>query len=213
MLGFLGPNGAGKSTTMRMVTGFLAPTAGTAVISGHDIVDDSVAARKQIGYLPENAPAYDDMTVEEFLRFIARMRGFTGSAIADRAGVAIERCFLGDVRRRTIETLSKGYRQRTCFAQAILHDPPVLILDEPTSALDPKTEALILEALEQLVANRTTFIIAHRLSTIRNADRIIVLKEGVVVEQGTHAELIQARKEYWQYHKLQFGESLKESSL
>ena len=115
VLGFLGPNGAGKSTTMRMITGFIPPTSGTAVINGHDVVQDPVEAKRQIGYLPENAPAYGDMTVAEFLRFVAEMRGYAGAERGKRVDGAIEKCFLESVRHQTFETLSKGYRQRTCF--------------------------------------------------------------------------------------------------
>ena len=137
VLGFLGPNGAGKSTTMRMITGFLPPTDGTAVVCGHDVAREPVEAKKNIGYLPESAPSYRAMTVADYLRFVAEIRGYRGSEARDRVAAAIEKARLGSVARKTIETLSKGYRQRTCFAQAILHDPPVLVMDEPTDGLDP----------------------------------------------------------------------------
>ena len=137
VLGFLGPNGAGKSTTMKMLTGFLAPTSGTAVVNGHDIVSDSLAARLCIGYLPEGAPSYGEMTVTSFLEFIARVRGFEGRKAIEAAGEAIERLNLHSVPHQTIETLSKGFKRRVGLAQAIIHDPQVLILDEPTDGLDP----------------------------------------------------------------------------
>ena len=129
VLGFLGPNGAGKSTTMRMITGFIPPTSGTAKICGHDILKDPVGAKSELGYLPENAPSYRAMTVTEFLTFIAKIRGFRGAAARAKVDEAIEKAKLSNVARQTIETLSKGYRQRTCFAQAILHDPKVLIMN------------------------------------------------------------------------------------
>ena len=137
VLGFLGPNGAGKSTTMKMLTGFLAPTSGTALVNGHDIVDDSLAARRCMGYLPEGAPSYGEMTVRKFLEFIARARGFNGKAAIKAAGAAIERLNLDRVPEQTVETLSKGFKRRVGLAQAIIHNPSVLILDEPTDGLDP----------------------------------------------------------------------------
>ena len=197
VLGFLGPNGAGKSTTMRMITGFLTPTAGTAVINGHDILDDSVAARRQIGYLPENAPAYDDMTVEEFLEFIARMRGYTGPAIAERAAGAMESCFLGDVRRRTIETLSKGYRQRTCFAQAILHDPPVLILDEPTEGLDPNQKHVVRTMIQTMAETKVIVFSTHILEEVDAVcSRVIVISGGELVVDSSPSELRKRSRSY-----------------
>src|SRR5258707_179260 len=137
VLGFLGPNGAGKSTTMKMITGFLAPTAGTAIICGDDIRTRAVAAKRHIGYLPEGAPAYPDMTVREFLDFIARIRGYHGYEAKARVGRVVEMIHIGEVLNQPIETLSKGFRRRVGVAQALLHEPPVLILDEPTDGLDP----------------------------------------------------------------------------
>ncbi|MDX1556504.1 MAG: ABC transporter ATP-binding protein, partial [Xanthomonadales bacterium] len=137
VLGFLGPNGAGKSTTMKMLTGFLTPTSGTAIINGHDITRESLAARKSIGYLPEGAPSYGELTVRQFLQFIARARGFGGSEVNSRVDAAIDRLNLGGVREQTVETLSKGFKRRVGLAQAILHDPEILVLDEPTDGLDP----------------------------------------------------------------------------
>ena len=137
VLGFLGPNGAGKSTTMRMVTGFIPPTGGAISVGGFDMVKDPIPAKRLIGYLPENAPAYADMTVEGFLGFAAEMRGLRGDAKKKAVSRAVEMCFLEAVRYQSVDTLSKGYRHRTCFAQSIIHDPDVLILDEPTDGLDP----------------------------------------------------------------------------
>ena len=135
ILGFLGPNGAGKSTTMRMITGFFPPTRGTVRIGGSDIITQSLAARRKIGYLPENAPVYPDMSVSRYLEFCAEIRGFSGAARSKRVDETVERCFLTTVRQQSVNTLSKGYKQRVCFAQSILHDPEYLILDEPTDGL------------------------------------------------------------------------------
>src|SRR3954452_24450742 len=132
VLGFLGPNGAGKSTTMKMITGFLAPSGGTAVVCGADVTRDPIGAKRHIGYLPEGAPAYPDMTPAGFLKFVARIRGFSGKTAESRIRVAIERTSLGEVLEQPIETLSKGFKRRVGLAQALLHDPDVLILDEPT---------------------------------------------------------------------------------
>src|SRR5437016_3483553 len=136
VLGFLGPNGAGKSTTMRMITGFIPPTEGTVSVGGFDIVENPIEAKRLIGYLPENAPAYTDMTVYGFLNFAAEIRGLRGEAKKKAVNRAVEMCFLESVLHQSIETLSKGYRHRTCFAQSIIHDPEVLVGDERTDGLD-----------------------------------------------------------------------------
>src|ERR1700676_1754799 len=137
VLGFLGPNGAGKSTTMRMITGFIPPSAGSVSVGGFDIVEDPIPAKRLMGYLPENAPAYTDMTVHGFLDFAAEIRGLRGDAKKKAVARVVEMCFLGSVLHQSVETLSKGYRHRTCFAQSIIHDPDVLILDEPREGVDP----------------------------------------------------------------------------
>src|SRR3954471_2861119 len=137
VLGFLGPNGAGKSTTMRMITGFIPPSDGTVTVGGFDVVENPIESRRLIGYLPENAPAYTDMTVYGFLKFCAEIRGLRGDAINKSVNRVVEMCFLERVLHQSVETLSKGYRHRTCFAQSIIHDPEVLVLDEPTDGLDP----------------------------------------------------------------------------
>ncbi|MEP4808067.1 MAG: ATP-binding cassette domain-containing protein, partial [Luteolibacter sp.] len=150
VLGFLGPNGAGKSTTMRMVTGFIPPTSGDAKICGISIVKDPAAAKRKIGYLPESAPLYNDMTVIGFLKFCAEIRGLVGSEKNVAVERSIETCFLTSVARQSIDTLSKGYRHRTCLAQALLHDPEVLILDEPTDGLDPNQKYEVRQLIKRL---------------------------------------------------------------
>lgn len=190
VLGFLGPNGAGKSTTMRMITGFIPPTEGTAVVCGHDIREEPVAAKSAIGYLPENAPSYRTMTVTDFLAFIARVRGFAGAEAARRVDAAIEKARLGGVRRQTIETLSKGYRQRTCFAQAILHDPPVLIMDEPTDGLDPNQKFVVRQMIREMAADKAIIVSTHILEEVDAVcTRAVIIARGRVVANGTPAEL------------------------
>jgi len=190
VLGFLGPNGAGKSTTMRMITGFIPPTSGTAAICGHDILNDPVAAKRCIGYLPENAPSYHTMTVTDFLTFIGRIRGFEGADLAKKVDAAIEKSRLETVRKQTIETLSKGYRQRTCFAQAILHDPQVLIMDEPTDGLDPNQKFVVREMIKEMSADKAIIVSTHILEEVDAVcTRAIVIANGTVVANGTPAEL------------------------
>jgi len=190
VLGFLGPNGAGKSTTMRMITGFLPPTGGTAVICGHDIQEDPVGAKRCIGYLPENAPSYHAMTVTEFLVFIARVRGFRGSEAQDRVDAAITKSRLEGVRHQSVETLSKGYRQRTCFAQAILHDPPVLVMDEPTDGLDPNQKFVVRQMIHDMSAEKAIIISTHILEEVDAVcTRAMIIANGEIVANGTPAEL------------------------
>jgi ABC-2 type transport system ATP-binding protein len=190
VLGFLGPNGAGKSTTMRMITGFLPPTSGTAVICGHDIQTDPVAAKRCIGYLPENAPSYHTMSVTDFLTFIGRIRGFEGADLNKKVEAAIEKSRLESVRKQTIETLSKGYRQRTCFAQAILHDPQVLIMDEPTDGLDPNQKFVVRQMIKEMAADKAIIVSTHILEEVDAVcTRAIVIANGTIVANGTPAEL------------------------
>ena len=192
VLGFLGPNGAGKTTTMRMITGFLAPTSGTAVVNGCDVQEKPVEARRHIGYLPENAPSYSDMTVQAFLRFVAEMRGFSGAERNRRADQAMERAFLTNVRYQTIETLSKGYRQRTCFAQAILHDPPVLIMDEPTDGLDPNQKHVVRSLIKQMSMQKVIILSTHVLEEVDAiCTRAIIISDGRIVSDSTPAALKQ----------------------
>jgi len=190
VLGFLGPNGAGKSTTMRMITGFLPPSAGTAVVNGHDIISDPVEAKRQIGYLPENAPSYDSMTVTDFLMFVSEIRGFRGSERRERVESAIGKCRLEGVRRQTIDTLSKGYRQRVCFAQAILHDPPILIMDEPTDGLDPNQKHIVREMIRRMAPEKTIIISTHILEEVDAVcTRAIIISNGTIVANGTPQSL------------------------
>ena len=190
VLGFLGPNGAGKSTTMRMITGFLPPTAGTASICGHDIITDPVEAKKCLGYLPEAAPSYRAMTVEDYLRFIASVRGYHGAKARERVEAAIEKARLQPVAHKTIETLSKGYRQRACFAQAILHDPPVLIMDEPTDGLDPNQKFTVREMIREMAAEKAIVISTHILEEVDAVcTRAIVIADGEIRADGTPAKL------------------------
>ncbi|MDR1519854.1 MAG: ABC transporter ATP-binding protein, partial [Planctomycetota bacterium] len=161
--GLLGPNGAGKSTTMRILTTFLAPTSGTARISGFSIADNPVEVRRRIGYLPENPPLYTDMETAEYLEFVARARGLAGNRLRQRMGWVTERCGLGPVFRTPIRFLSKGYRQRTALAQALIHDPEVVILDEPTSGLDPRQIGEIRALVAELAASKTVILSTHIL--------------------------------------------------
>ena len=190
VLGFLGPNGAGKSTTMRMITGFLPPSSGTAAVCGHDIAADPVEAKKCIGYLPESAPSYRAMTVEDYLLFVAEIRGYKGSEARDRVAAAVEKSRLAPVVRKTIETLSKGYRQRTCFAQAILHDPPVLVMDEPTDGLDPNQKYTVREMIREMAAEKAIVVSTHILEEVDAVcTRAIVIADGEIRADGTPAQL------------------------
>lgn len=190
VLGFLGPNGAGKSTTMRMITGFLPPTSGTAVICGKDIIEEPVEAKSAIGYLPESAPSYRQMIVEDYLKFIAEIRGFRGKAARERVESVIEKAKLQKVARKTIETLSKGYRQRTCFAQAIIHDPQVLIMDEPTDGLDPNQKYTVRQMIKEMASEKAIVISTHILEEVDAVcTRAIVIADGEIKADGTPAQL------------------------
>jgi ABC-2 type transport system ATP-binding protein len=190
VLGFLGPNGAGKSTTMRMITGFIPPTSGTAIVNGQDVVLDPVAVKRRVGYLPENAPAYGDMTVAEFLGFCAQVRGYEGDTLRRRVDRTIDRCFLHSVRNQTFETLSKGYRQRTCFAQSILHDPPILIMDEPTDGLDPNQKHVVRSMIQEMAAEKVIIFSTHLLEEVDAVcNRVIIISQGRLIVDSTPAEL------------------------
>ncbi len=195
ILGFLGPNGAGKSTTMKMITGFLRPTAGTALVNGHDVTQDPVAVKRCIGYLPESAPAYGEMTVQEFLGFIAEARGFRSAAERTaQVDRAISLTHLDPVRRQSIETLSKGYKQRVGFAQALLHNPPVLVLDEPTDGLDPNQKNEVRSLIKSMAAEKAVILSTHILEEVEAiCTRVIIISQGRVVVDETPAQL-QARQ-------------------
>lgn len=190
VLGFLGPNGAGKTTTMRMLTGFLEPTSGRVEVNGCEVARSPVEAKRQIGYLPENAPLYEEMTVESFLRFIAEMRGFHGADKQRRVDEVIEKYLLEPVRYQSVDTLSKGYRQRTCFAQALLHDPPVLILDEPTEGLDPNQKQVVRGMIREMGRDKTIILSTHVLEEVEAiCSRVIIISNGRLVADSTPLEL------------------------
>jgi gliding motility-associated transport system ATP-binding protein len=190
VLGFLGPNGAGKSTTMKMITGFVAPTAGTAIICGHDIAREPIAAKRCIGYLPEGAPAYPDMTPAEFLGFIAGIRGFSGRESQLRIGRVVEMIRIAEVLHQPIETLSKGYRRRVGVAQALLHDPQVLILDEPTDGLDPNQKYEMRKIIAAMRPDKAIIISTHLLEEVEAVcNRAIIIAHGRVLADATPADL------------------------
>lgn len=190
VLGFLGPNGAGKSTTMRMLTGYLLPDAGSAIVDGADISRNPIAAKARLGYLPENAPSYTDMEVAGFLKFCAAMRGLSGAALSAAVDRAIEMCFLGPVRNQSIETLSKGYRHRVGLAQAVIHDPPALVLDEPTDGLDPNQKHEVRQLIRRMGETKAIVFSTHILEEVEAAcTRAIIIDRGQIVANGTPAEL------------------------
>ncbi len=196
VLGFLGPNGAGNSTTMKVITGFLAPSAGTVTIDDHDISHEAIAAKALIGYLPEGAPSYGDMTTQEFLRFIASVRGFSGDALNQRVDRVIKEVDLESVRHQTIDTLSKGFKRRVGLAQAIMHDPKVLILDEPTDGLDPNQKHHVRELIKNLARDKIVIISTHILEEVTAVcTRAIIISQGRIVADGKPAEL-EARSRY-----------------
>jgi ABC-2 type transport system ATP-binding protein len=190
VLGFLGPNGAGKSTTMRMITGFMPPTAGKVTIGGHDVAESPIEAKRLIGYLPESAPSYADMTVRSFLNFVAEMRGLHGARRKQAVSRVVELCFLGSVLRQSIDTLSKGYRQRTCLAQALIHDPEVLVMDEPTEGLDPNQKHEVRNLIREIGRNKAIVFSTHILEEVDAAcTRAIIIDRGKIVANGTPEEL------------------------
>ena len=190
VLGFLGPNGAGKTTTMRMIAGFLEPTDGSAWVDGVNVALDPLRAKSRMGYLPEGAPCYPDMRVEEFLAFIARARGYRGAELKQRVERAIVSVNLSMVRRQTFETLSKGYRRRTGIAQSLLHDPPVLILDEPTDGLDPNQKFEVRSLIRRLGKDRAIILSTHLLEEVEAVcTRAVIINRGTVVFDGTPAEM------------------------
>jgi ABC-2 type transport system ATP-binding protein len=204
VLGFLGPNGAGKTTTMRMLAGFITPTSGSASICGHDVDTDPLAARRCVGYLPEGAPAYGEMTVRDFLDFIADLRRLRGAGRA-RVDTAIERLQLQSVLTQTIETLSKGFRRRVGLAQAIMHDPPVLILDEPTDGLDPNQKHEVRTLINDMAGDKTVIISTHILEEVDAVcTRAIIIAHGRIVADDTPHGLA-ARSRYHNAVSLQLS--------
>src|SRR6266550_2785280 len=192
VLGFLGPNGAGKSTTMRMITGFIPPSAGNVRIGEFDMIEQPIRAKRLIGYLPENAPAYTDMTVHGFLNFAAELRGLRGDEKKKAIHRVVEMCFLETVVYQSVETLSKGYRHRTCFAQSIIHDPDVLVLDEPTDGLDPNQKHEVRGLIRRMGEKKAIIFSTHILEEVDAAcSRAIIIDRGKIVANGTPSQLRQ----------------------
>ena len=190
VVGFLGPNGSGKSTTMRMITGYYAPDGGKVSVGGHDVTESPLETKRLIGYLPENAAAYTDMTVRGFLEFAAELRGLSGGAKRKAVARSVEQCFLSSVLHQSIDTLSKGYRHRTCLAQALIHDPEVLILDEPTDGLDPNQKHEVRNLIKELGRSKAVVFSTHILEEVDAAcTRAIIIDRGRIVAQGTPDEL------------------------
>ena len=190
IVGFLGPNGAGKTTTMRVLTGFLPPTAGSARVAGHDVVTESTAARAALGYLPESAAVYPELRVREYLTFRARLEGVPGGQVRARVAEALDRCLLGEVADRKIDNLSKGFRQRTALAGALVHQPPVLILDEPTIGLDPVQIIKVRETIRELSRDRAVLLSTHILPEVEAVcDRVLIIDRGRIVAEGTPSDL------------------------
>ncbi|MBX3248457.1 MAG: ATP-binding cassette domain-containing protein [Myxococcales bacterium] len=190
VLGFLGPNGAGKTTTMKILTCFIAPSTGTAKVNGADIFEDPMAVRSAIGYLPESTPLYTEMLVLEYLEFVAKMRGYKGEDARKRIKKAVEQTSLGDVIAKEIRALSKGFRQRVGLAQALVHEPPVLILDEPMSGLDPNQASEIRDLIKQIGSERTVILSTHDLGEVQvTCDRVLIIAKGRLVADDTPEEL------------------------
>lgn len=190
VVGFLGPNGAGKTTAMKILTCFIAPSGGTARVGGADIFEDPIAVREAIGYLPESTPLYTEMLVLEYLQFVGKMRGLRGAGLQARLRRVVEETSLGDVIGKSIGELSKGFRQRVGLAQALIHEPPVLILDEPMSGLDPNQAAEIRELIREIGRERTVILSTHNLSEVRvTCGRVLIISQGEIVADDTPEEL------------------------
>jgi ABC-2 type transport system ATP-binding protein len=182
IVGFLGPNGAGKTTTMRMLTCFLPPTSGTAAVAGFDVIEQPLEVKKRIGYLPEMPPLYQEMRTEEYLTFVGKLKGLSGSELRQRVAAACERCAIADVKTKLLGKLSKGYRQRVGLAQAILHNPDVLILDEPTAGLDPKQINETRELIRKLAGDHTIILSTHILTEVeQTCEKVIIINKGKLV--------------------------------
>ena len=191
VVGFLGPNGAGKTTTIRILTGFLPATSGTATVDGLDVGEHPLETRRRIGYLPESVPLYRDMRIREYLRFRGHIKGLRGDSLRRRMDEVIERCGLGDVRRKMIKTLSKGFRQRVGLADALIHDPPLLILDEPTNGLDPNQIRSIRNLIKELGESHTILLSTHILSEVEMiCDKIVIIDGGTVLASDTPSNLV-----------------------
>lgn len=190
ILGFLGPNGAGKSTTMKIITSFWSPTKGQVIIDGVDVQEDSITSRSKIGYLPETVPLYEDMRVYEYLKFIAEVRGIPKDSVKKRIKEVVTDCGLSQVVRKPIEELSKGFRQRVGLAQAIMHEPDILILDEPTTGLDPNQIVEIRNLIKKIGKEKTIIFSTHILGEVSaTCDRVIIINAGKIVGEGSPAEL------------------------
>lgn len=186
VVGFLGPNGAGKTTTMKIITGFMAPSTGEVLINGLDVFENPLEVKKMMGYLPETPPVYGDMVVEDYLKFVAKLKGVEASRVKACVASAIEKTHIGDVRHRLIQNLSKGYRQRVGIAQALVSDPEILILDEPTVGLDPRQVSEIRKLLQQLKGHHTIVLSTHVLSEVQmTCERVIIINEGTIVAEDT----------------------------
>ncbi len=195
VVGFLGPNGAGKSTTMKIITGFMAPSSGQALIAGFDVFENPIEVKKRIGYLPENPPVYGDMFVKEYLEFVANLKGTEKSRIPSLVSQAIEKTNLGNVQNRLIQNLSKGFRQRVGIAQALVSDPEVLILDEPTVGLDPKQVAEIRDLIKELKGHHTIILSTHILPEVEaTCERIIIINQGKIVAQESLSNIAAINK-------------------
>jgi len=195
VVGFLGPNGAGKSTTMKIITGFMAPSSGQALIAGHDVFENPLEVKRRIGYLPENPPVYGDMFVKEYLEFVANLKGVDKEKIPSLVKKAIEKTNLGNVQSRLIQNLSKGFRQRVGIAQALVSEPDVLILDEPTVGLDPKQVAEIRDLIKELRGHHTIILSTHILPEVEaTCERIIIINQGKIVAQESLANISAVNK-------------------
>ncbi len=196
IVGFLGPNGAGKTTTLRMLTGFLPPTSGAARIAGKDIFRESLEVRRRIGYMPENVPLYVDMRVKEYLRFRGALKGLSGSRLRKRTAEVMETCGLTDVRRKMIKTLSKGYRQRVGLADALIHEPDLLILDEPTNGLDPNQIRAIRKLIQNLGDKHTILLSTHILSEVEmTCNKVVIIDGGKVKAADTPSNLVSSMRQ------------------
>jgi ABC-2 type transport system ATP-binding protein len=191
VVGFLGQNGAGKTSTLRMLTGYMPPTSGSATVAGYDVFHQSLQARRQIGYMPENVPLYEDMRVKEYLHFMGRLHGMGGKQLASRTGEVMELCRISDVRRKMIASLSKGYRQRVGMAAALVHEPPLLIMDEPTNGLDPNQIRQVRSMIRSLGEEHTILLSTHILPEVEAVcDRVIIIDKGRIRAEGTPGDLV-----------------------